>query len=35
MKKLIFVVLVGMAFYCLGTTGDLSEGAPEGKVYSY
>ena len=32
---MIFVVLVGMAFSCLGATGDLSEGAPEGEVYTY
>ena len=24
-----------MAFSCLRATGDLSEGAPEGKVYTY
>ena len=35
MRKLIFVLLVGMAFSPLIAKGDLSEGAPEGKVYSY
>jgi hypothetical protein len=34
MRNLIFV-FVGMAFSCLRATGDLSEGAPEGEVYSY
>ena len=34
MRNLIFV-FVGMAFSCLRATGDLSEGAPEGKVHTY
>ena len=34
MRRVIFV-FVGMAFSCLSVTGDLSEGAPEGRVYSY
>jgi acetyl esterase/lipase len=34
MRRVIFV-FVGMAFSCLSTTGDLSEGAPEGEVYTY
>jgi hypothetical protein len=34
MRRVIFV-FVGMAFSCLSATGDLSEGAPEGEVYTY
>ena len=34
-RNLIFVVLVGMAFSCLSAKGDLSEGAPEGEIFSY